>query len=99
MNNPSDIKLRECREAFEAWFSKQTATDGMSEIYPCSHQQAAWEAYQEATRHTDHLLELAVEALREIVTGKDKDGMKTDFPRETALETLLTLQQHGYGKD
>lgn len=78
--------------------------------------------------HTDHLLEMAVEALREImptglvhgdaihrtnptskqvvnsniawlVTDGERSGYKLQVLWEKAQQTLLTLQQHGYGKE
>lgn len=63
------------------------AVDGYT---PEEHREAAMFADLQATMRA---LEVAKEALSIIKTGKDKMGLKHDFPSETAEEALKTIDE------
>lgn len=97
--NPSDLKLRECREAFEAWV---ISTGYDSHHHGSFSLEIAWSAWQASSRHTDKLLEMAAESLKTCRTHAanawDSHGDEQRYDEDKVSETLLNLQQH-LGKD
>jgi len=62
MEKSTEIKLRECREAFEAWERDPKNKDWKHMVYPAFHG-----GYHASSRYTDKILEMAAEGLRELV--------------------------------
>ncbi len=104
MKTQPDIKLRECREAFEKEMSKRhydiyrVKSDSIERLageYADDETRKHWVTWQAASRHTDKLLEMAVEGLNALVVNADaidRVGLIEEYER--AEQTSLTLQQH-----
>lgn len=80
--------------AFEAWFSRLTATDGMSETYACSHQEAAWLAWQAATAQAEQLKRDVSKAL--FPNGFKHPQLQTWEWQLNKIAELAAAEREGY---